>query len=86
MSSVVAADLHRGLENAGVGMGADPSQYALAGREPLAVALPTTIDELSATLVVASQLGAAVVPWGGGTRQGLGAPPSSYHLALDMRG
>ena len=86
MSSVVAADLHRGLENAGVGRGADPSQYALAGREPLAVALPTTIDELSATLAVASQLGAAVVPWGGGTRQGLGAPPSSYHLALDMRG
>ena len=36
--------------------------------------------------MVASQLGAAVVPWGGGTRQGLGAPPSSYHLALDMRG
>ena len=86
MSSVVAADLQRGLENAGVAIGADPSQYALAGREPLAVALPTTVDELSATLVVASQLGAAVVPWGGGTRQGLGAPPSSYHLALDMRG
>ena len=86
MSSIDATGLHRGLLDAGVGVGADTAPYALAGREPLAVATPTTIDELSATLVVASQLGAAVVPWGGGTRQGLGAPPSSYHLALDMRG
>ena len=72
--------------DAGVGVGADTASYALAGREPLAVTLPTTVDEVSAALVVAARLGAAVVPWGGGTRQGLGTPPSSYDLALDLRG
>ena len=86
MSSVIAADLHRGLLDAGVGVGAETASYALAGREPLAVALHTTVDEVSAALVVAARLGAAVVPWGGGTRQGLGTPPSSYDLALDLRG
>ncbi|MCY4623750.1 MAG: FAD-binding oxidoreductase [Chloroflexi bacterium] len=86
MSNVTAADLHRALQDAGVAAGADTAPYALAGAEPLAVALPATVEELSAAVAAASGLGAAVVPWGGGTRQGLGAPPASYDLALDLRG
>lgn len=87
MSSAAAtAELVRALEDAGVALGDDTAPFALAGVEPLAVAQPTTVDELSATLAAATRQGAAVVPWGGGTRMGLGAPPSSYHLALDLRG
>lgn len=87
MSSATAvAELVRALEDAGVVVGANPAAYAVAGREPLAVAYPATIDELSAALHVATRQDAAVVPWGGGTRMGLGAPPSRYRFALDLRG
>ena len=86
MSNITAAELKSALEAAGVAVGGDTAAYALAGAEPLAVALPTTVEEVSAALAAASGLGAAVVPWGGGTRQGLGSPPTSYDLALDMRG
>lgn len=84
MSSPTAAELTRALQ--GVPVGADAAPYSLAGAAPLAVALPTTIEQVSAALAAASRLGVGVVPWGGGTRQGLGAPPSNYHLALDLRG
>ena len=86
MSNITAAELARALQDAGVAVGADTAPYALAGVEPLAVALPTTVEEVGAALAAASGLEAAVVPWGGGTRQGLGSPPTSYDLALDMRG
>ena len=79
------AGLRRALEDAGVDTGADPAAYALAGAVPLAVALPKTVEDVSAALAAASRLNAAVVPWGGGTRQGLGHPPVRYHLALDLR-
>ncbi len=85
-SNVSTADLRQQLENAGVVVGADPSSYAIANAVPLAVALPRTEEEVSAVLAVASRLGAAVAPWGGGTRLGLGNPPARYDLALDMRG
>lgn len=84
MSSPTAAELLRALQ--GVPVEADAAAYSLAGAAPLAVALPTTIEQVSAALAAASRLGVSVVPWGGGTRQGLGAPPSDYHLALDLRG
>ncbi len=86
-SAVSTAELVPALEGRGVPLATDAAAtYAIAGAQPLAVASPTTVEELSAALAAASELGAAVVPWGGGTRQGLGAPPSRYHLALDMRG
>lgn len=86
-SALSSAELVPALEARGVPLAAGSSPACtLSGVEPLAVASPTTIEELSAALAAASELGAAVVPWGGGTRQGLGAPPSRYHLALDMRG
>ena len=86
LSNLNAADLLRALADAGVSTTSDVEPYALAGMEPAAVAQPTTVDELSVALAAASRAGAAVVPWGGGTRQGLGAPPAKYDLALDMRG
>ena len=85
-SPVSAAALVPVLEGRSVPVGSDTGAYALAGAAPLAVALPTTVAQVSAALAAASELGAAVVPWGGGTRQGLGTPPSRYHMALDLRG
>lgn len=48
---------------------------------PLAVA-PATQDDVAAVLAAARQAGAAVTPWGGGTRQRLGPPPDQLDLVL----
>ena len=56
--------------------------YSLASITPNAVLTPTTVDELAAALRAASTERAAVVPWGAGTRQHIGAAPSRYTLAL----
>ncbi|HEY8491689.1 MAG TPA: FAD-binding oxidoreductase [Dehalococcoidia bacterium] len=56
--------------------------YVVDGLAPTAVALPRSLDELSGVLRVAHGLGAAVVPYGGGTMAGLGNPPERYHLAV----
>jgi glycolate oxidase FAD binding subunit len=66
--------------------GARAAPYRLAGRVPPLAACPTTAEQVAATLALADELGAAVVPWGGGTAQALGYPPRAYDLALDVRG
>lgn len=53
--------------------GEHAQSYAAQGVVPDLVALPGTIDELSATMAACHRAGAIVVPWGGGTAQGLGA-------------
>lgn len=58
--------------------------YSLCGHTPLVVATPTSADEVAAVLGAASLAGAAVVPWGGGTRQRLGLPPERVDVALSM--
>ncbi len=64
----------------------DHPGYTIGDATPLAAVRPKTIDGVATALTAATRLGAAVVPWGGGTRMGLGNPPSRYDLALDMRG
>ena len=54
--------------------------YAVLGRIPAQVAVPETVDEAQA--FVRGAAGLALVPWGGGTRQGLGFPPTKYDVAL----
>lgn len=60
--------------------------YAVDGALPSLVVRPHTVEEVRQTLASAHREGAAVVPWGGGTRMALGAPPRSYDLALDLTG
>lgn len=56
------------------------SSYAVFGCPPEAVEFPATVAE--AQDIVRRSAGKAIVPWGGGTRQALGFPPSRYDLAL----
>ena len=58
--------------------------HSLDGLSPSTVAQPGTLDELSAALASANDSGLAVIPWGGGTRIGVGNIPSSYDVALDL--
>ena len=56
------------------------SPYAVFGQVPARVARPESVDE--AQVIVREADGAAIVPWGGGTRQALGYAPARYDLAL----
>ncbi len=58
--------------------------YAVDGQSPRIVALPASIEELSALLRVADEAGAAVVPWGGGTKQSLGNVPPRVDLVVGL--
>ena len=60
--------------------------YAIDGFVPYAIAKPSSVEEVSQALAGAHRLGAAVVPWGGGTRMALGNVPAWYELALDLTG
>jgi len=59
--------------------------YKVDGLRPAAVALPESIEEISAVLATAGQQRAAVVPWGAGTAMALGNLPRAYDLALVTR-
>ncbi|MFQ5895664.1 MAG: FAD-binding oxidoreductase [Nitrospinota bacterium] len=56
--------------------------YAVDGRPPLAVARPRTTEQTCRLLAQANELGLAVLPWGAGTKQHVGYPPSRPALAL----
>ena len=81
----LAARLRRVLPaDAVVTSGADCARYSIWDTSPLVVAAPADVEDVRAALAVASEVGAAVVPWGRGTRQALGYAPRRYDLALSL--
>lgn len=80
----LAARLRRVLPADAVLSGAECARFAVAGRAPLAVVMPRDVEGVGAALAVAAETHAAVVPWGGGTRQALGCLPTRYDLALSL--
>ncbi|EFO81325.1 FAD linked oxidase domain protein [Oscillochloris trichoides DG-6] len=60
--------------------------FLLYNQQPTQIVAPTSAEAVADVLRDASAQGLAVIPWGGGTRQGMGGPPLRYDLALDMRG
>jgi glycolate oxidase FAD binding subunit len=67
-----------------VRLGADRGPYLLEGRTPDAVAFPGSVEEVSQLLALASDEGIAVIPWGGGTKMSLGAPPKRFQLVVGL--
>ena len=61
------------------------AEYAVDGIMPSVVVKPSSQAEVAEALGAARAAGAAVVPFGGGTQQGLGMPPVRYDVALDLR-
>jgi glycolate oxidase FAD binding subunit len=59
--------------------------YALGEREPARVVAPRDAGEVAAVLAEAAARGEAIVPFGGGTLQGIGNAPARYDVALDLR-
>jgi glycolate oxidase FAD binding subunit len=59
-------------------------QYAVDGGEPDAVVLPSTVEEVSNVLALASREGIRVTPYGGGTQMTLGNTPNGVDLVVGM--
>ena len=65
--------------------GADCAPYVLDGRTPEVVAVPGTKEEVAAILLAAAEANTPVVPWGGGTKMGIGAPPPRLGVVLMLK-
>ncbi len=61
---------------------AETDACAVDGVRPGLVATPADADQVAALLKIADEAGAKVVPWGGGTNQGLGNLPERVDLVL----
>lgn len=76
--------LQRALGADAVLTGEACAPYAIQRCVPAVVARPLDADGVSAALAVAAEVGATVVPWGGGSRAALGYPPRRCDLVLSM--
>jgi glycolate oxidase FAD binding subunit len=65
--------------------GADCAPYVVDGRTPEVVAVPGTKEEVAAIVLAAAEANTPVVPWGGGTKMGVGAPPPRLGVVLMMK-
>ncbi|HYB43740.1 MAG TPA: FAD-binding oxidoreductase [Candidatus Methylomirabilis sp.] len=65
--------------------GIECSPYVLEGRAPEAVVFPGSKEEVAAVLALAAEQRIPVMPWGGGTRLGIGMPPSRVGIVLGLR-
>ena len=64
----------------------NPEDYAIDGVSPSVAVRPATVEAVSAVMSAAHRAGAAVTPWGGGTRIAMGNLPQRYDVALDLTG
>jgi glycolate oxidase FAD binding subunit len=65
--------------------GVECSPYVLEGRTPEAVVFPGSKDEVAAILTLAGDAEVPVIPWGGGTRLGVGSPPARLGLVIGLK-
>ena len=65
--------------------GVDCSLYVLEGRTPEAVVFPGSVEEVAALVALAGEEGIPVMPLGGGTNLGIGAPPARLGLVLGLK-
>lgn len=64
--------------------GAAAARYAPRGCAPAVVARPAYTEGVRAAVALAFEAGAAVVPWGSGSRQALGYPPERCDLVISL--
>ncbi|MCY3556341.1 MAG: FAD-binding oxidoreductase [Gemmatimonadetes bacterium] len=60
------------------------ASHAVEGVVPSAVVAPGSLESLAATVQMASELGYAVIPRGGGTKMDFGHPPSRADIVVSM--
>jgi len=62
------------------------AERAIDGLQPSRTLRPDTTEDLAAVITDANREREAMVLWGGGTRIGIGDPPTRYDIALDLTG
>ena len=60
------------------------TSLAIDGRQPALALSPDSPDAVAAAVGMAAEHGAAVSPYGNGTKVGLGNPPQRYDVALRL--
>lgn len=65
--------------------GVERGPYVFEGRTPRAVVFPGSPEEVSQLVVLAAEEGIPVIPWGGGSKMALGAPPPEGGLVVGTR-
>jgi glycolate oxidase FAD binding subunit len=79
------ANLEGALTTANVewrALATDNDQHLVGGVRPGYLCSPANVDELAVAVRAAGSTGAAVIPWGGGTRMGIGFPPRAADLVV----
>jgi glycolate oxidase FAD binding subunit len=66
-------------------VGADRGAYVVDGRTPCAVVFPGSAEEAGRVVAAAAEAEVAVIPWGGGTQMGRGAPPREGAVVVGTR-
>jgi glycolate oxidase FAD binding subunit len=64
--------------------GIELSPFVVDGRTPDAAVFPGSADEVSAVVRLAADAGVSILPWGGGTASGVGAPPPAPGIVLGL--
>ena len=78
---------HRLVESLGteaVASLADGGNYSVDGLKPEVVVMPSTVEDLSRALSLATREGKVVTPWGGGTQMALGNTPQKIDLIVGL--
>jgi glycolate oxidase FAD binding subunit len=69
-------------ENNTLSLSPEPLRYSVDGKRPDIVAFPQTIEDISEIMKVASRDSLSIVPWGGGTKIGLGREPHRVDIVI----
>ena len=67
---------------AGLKEGREIKGYSIDGLVPAVVLFPDTPEEIERIVMLALEEGLSIIPWGGGTQMGLGAPPRHVDLVV----
>lgn len=65
--------------------GVERGPYVFEGRMPRAVVFPGSLEEAGQIVALAAEEGIPILPWGGGTKMALGAPPPDAALVVATR-
>jgi glycolate oxidase FAD binding subunit len=66
-------------------VGAERGLFVVEGRTPCAAVFPGSADEAARVVKAAADADIPVIPWGGGTQMGLGAPPRDGAVIVGTR-
>ena len=84
MTTPIADGLSRIVPQRALSLGRTHSEYAIDGLVPMAVVAPGDREQVADVLRWAAENGVTVFPRGGGTKMGLGNPPESVGVVLDL--